>query len=133
MKKGMREMMEEMNPSKKMGKEDMSAKMDVLKELLQMAESELKGRSKMGLDGAKAMKVSVMAKDKESLKEGLEKAEDVLESEMMPEEMSEESEDEMSDESEDEMEEMPKKMMADSSMVDEEEEEPSFFKKKKKV
>jgi hypothetical protein len=133
MKKGMKEMMEEMNPSKKMGKEDMSAKVDVLKELLQMAESELKGRSKMGLDGARAMKVSVMAKDKESLKEGLEKAEDVLESEM-PEEMSDESEDEMEEMSEEsEMEEMPKKLMADSSMVEEEEEEPSFFKKKKKV
>lgn len=82
MKKGMKEMMEELNSSskpKKMDEKSIQAKMDMLLELLGVSEEMLKGKSKMGLDEAKAMKVSVMAKDKEGLKQGLEKAEDVLE------------------------------------------------------
>lgn len=138
MKKGMKEMMEEMMSSgkpKQMSEKDIASKMDVLRELLGLADAEIKGRSKSGLDQARAMKVSVMAKDKEGLKEGLEKAEEVLEGEM-PEEMEEGSEEE-SEEME-EKKEMP--LMADSSMVEEEkpemeedeEEEESFFAKKRK-
>jgi hypothetical protein len=138
MKKGMKEMMEEMMSSgkpKQMDEKAIQAKKEMLMELLGLADSEIKGRSKSGLDEARAMKVSVMAKDKEGLKEGLEKAEEVLESQM-PEEMEEGSEEE-SEEME-EKKEMP--LMADSSMVEEEkpeseedeEEEESFFAKKRK-
>lgn len=97
MKKGMKEMMEELSSSgkpKKMDEKSIQAKMDMLMELLGVSEEMLKGKSKMGLDEAKAMKVAVMAKDKEGLKQGLEKAEDILEGEMPEMEESEEMEEE---------------------------------------
>lgn len=129
MKKMLEEMMAESKP-KEMSEKDIQAKKEMLMELLGLADGELKSRSKKGLDDHKAMKVAVMAKDKEGLKEGLEKAEEVLE--QMPEEgMEEESE---------ESEELPE-MKADSSMMEEKEEMPemeeddeeeSFFSKKRK-
>lgn len=134
MKKNMKEMMEEMMSSDKpkmMDEKSIQAKKEMLMELLGLSEEALKDKAKAGLDGARAMKVSVMAKDKEGLKEGLEKAEEVLEGEMP--EMEEESEEQ------EESEESPIK--ADSSMVeeeekkpmmDEEDEEESFFMKKRK-
>lgn len=139
MKKNMKEMMEELTSSgkpKELSKEMIQAKKEMLMELLGVSEEALKKRVKDGLDGARAMKVSVMAKDKEGLKEGLEKAEEVLEGEMP--EMEEESEEQ--EESEESL------IKADSSMLDEveekeeekkpemdeEDEEESFFMKKRK-
>lgn len=139
MKKNMKEMMEELSSSgkpKELSKEMIQSKVDVLKELLGLSEEAIRSKAKEGLDGARAMKVSVLAKDKEGLKEGLEKAEEVLEGEMP--EMEEESEEQ------EESEESPIK--ADSSMLeeveekeeekkpemDEEDEEESFFAKKRK-
>ena len=62
-----------------MKKMDSQAKMDVLKELLQMAMEQMRGKNKSGLEEMQKMKkVSVMAPDKAGLKEGLHKAEDVL-------------------------------------------------------
>ncbi len=100
---------------KHMSKMDVEAKKDVLKELLEMAMEEMRGANKRGLDEAMSMKkVSVMAPDKEGLKQGLEKAEEVIEGEESPvdeeEEMEEPemSEDELSD---DEKKDLLKKMM----------------------
>ena len=59
----------------KMSDQDMAAKHDVLKELMEMAHGALSGKVK---DGMGAMKVGVMAKDPESLEEGLDKAKEVV-------------------------------------------------------
>lgn len=59
------------------------AKIDVLKELMQMAKEAMRDKTKSGMDEMRsAQKVTVAAPDKESLLMGLEKAEDVLEGEM---------------------------------------------------
>ena len=83
---------EEMDPR------EMQAKMEVLKELFEMA------MAKSGEDVANGMsKMTVMAPDKEGLMEGMEHAEDMMESdempgdEMMPEGMSDDEEDEEED------------------------------------
>jgi hypothetical protein len=83
-----------------MEKKDMpmhkKAKLDVLKDLRKMAMEMLHDQSSEGMEEgempSKMQKVMVAAKDKEGLKQGLEKAEDVLES--MPGEESEEDEEE---------------------------------------
>lgn len=93
----MKKMME-MAKDKKSGldKKEIQAKIDVLQELMDMADG-AEGDSIM--DGLQ--KVTVAAKDKEGLKQGLEKAEEVLEgSEEMEEEDMEESENEMSEDDE---------------------------------
>ena len=132
MKKGMKEMMEEMKSSdmpKQMSEKDIQAKKEMLMELLGFADSELKGKAKSKLDEARAMKVAVMAKDKEGLMEGLEKAEDILEGEM-PE--MEDSEEEMESE---EQEVKPEPLMEEKEEIKPalmEDEEDSFFKKKKR-
>ena len=61
--------------SDKMSDEDIKAKHDVLKELLDMAHGALAGKVK---DGMGAMKVGVMAKDPKGLEEGLDKAKEVV-------------------------------------------------------
>ena len=71
-------------------------RMDMLKELMQS----LDGVMADDLKDVKAKKVTVMAKDDESLKEGLEKAEELVEQKMMPE-MDEEEEMESEEDSED--------------------------------
>ena len=81
-------------------KKDVQAKVDVLKELLQIAKEEMRGRNKQGMEdmmGQKMQKVAVMAPDEEGLKEGLEKAEEIVESKM-------EGEDEEGYEEDDDME-----------------------------
>ena len=113
------------------------AKIDVLKELMQVAKDAQKSKVKSGLDEMKAQKVTVAAPDKESLLKGLEKAEDVLES-SMPEEMEKE---ESSEEMEEEMSPMSlenKSLINDDkeellkSMMEEEDEDFSLFSKPKK-
>lgn len=84
---------------KEMSKEDIMAKMDVLKELLEMA------NMKSGDDFKKGMeKVSVTAPDKEGLMMGLDKAKDIIGKNEMSDEMPEmmKSEDEEDEEDEDE-------------------------------
>lgn len=131
MKKGMKEMMEEMKSSdmpKQMSEKDIQAKKEMLMELLGFADSELKGKAKSKLDEARAMKVAIMAKDKEGLMEGLEKAEDIIEGEM-PE--MEDSEEEVESE---EQEMKPEPLMEEKEEIKPElmeDEEESFFKKKK--
>lgn len=88
-----------------MSPEMLQAKEEVLQELIQ-AMQELRGK-RVGSDLGAMQKVSVMSPDKEGLKEGLEKAEDVLE--MMPEE-GEMEEMEMPEEDEEEDEDLKKKM-----------------------
>lgn len=90
-----------------MSSKKLAAKLDVIKELLEMADSS----EAEGLMGG-MQKVTVAAPDKDGLQKGLEKAEEVLEqapedpmAEMMPEEMmmmeeDEEEEDEEEDEDE---------------------------------
>jgi hypothetical protein len=74
---------------KMLNPEQAKAKMDVLEELMGLAEEGMGDK----LRGLK--KVTVAAPDKEGLKEGLEKAENILES---SEEMSDEDEEEASEE-----------------------------------
>ena len=117
------------------------AKIDVLKELMQAAKDSHKSSVKKGLDEMKAQKVTVAAPDKKSLLEGLEKAEDVLES-SMPESEVEEME---SSEEEKESEDMPsmedKEVVAETpadaedmlkSMMMEDEDDYSVFSAKSK-
>jgi hypothetical protein len=98
-------MMDKKMMMKMMGKKDdeemgmkKNAKMEVLKELRKMASDMMAEDLKGGMK-----KVTVAAKDEEGLKEGLEKAEDMLEERMgdfdMPD-MEEEDDMEMSDEDE---------------------------------
>lgn len=100
----MKDMLEKMmmksdEPTKsKSGMSEMEkqAKMDVLMELLGLADSEMGNRVKSGMD--EMQKVTVAAPDEKSLLAGLEKAEDVLEEKVMPETEDEESEDESEEE-----------------------------------
>ena len=81
-----------------MSKEDIQAKIDVLQELLDMAEE-----AKMEDVGSRMQKVSVAAPDKESLEEGLDKAKELVESsdeESMMSEMESEDKEEEEDEEE---------------------------------
>lgn len=100
-----------------MSEQEVRAKMDVVQELLQMAQEAMGSRVKHGMD--EMQKVSVAAPDKESLLEGLEMAQDVAEE--SPE--MEESSEEQSPESE--------KVMDEAPAVEAEEEEVSPFMKKK--
>lgn len=93
----------------KLSEQEMEAKMDVLRELLQMAQSAMGDKVKGGMD--EMQKVSVMAPDSESLEAGLEmakevaseapemeeKVEDISPSESPKEEAQEESSEEESD------------------------------------
>ena len=87
MKDLMKMIMKNKGGAEEMSPEKIQAKMDVIQELLDMA-GESQGK---GLAG-KLQKVSVMAPDKESLLEGMDKAQDIVEeapeSEMMEEEPS---------------------------------------------
>jgi hypothetical protein len=64
------------SPEGKMSEDEMKAKMDVIQELLEMAQNAMGSHVKGGMDEMK--KVSVMAPDTESLAEGLDLAEDVV-------------------------------------------------------
>ncbi len=98
---------------KKMSKQ---AKMDVLKELMQMAMGEMK--DKTGKMMGEMKKVSVMAKDKAGLEEGLDKAKDVVEDMPMGEEDDDmmEEEDDMESDEEEMMSDEEKKMMLKKMM-----------------
>jgi hypothetical protein len=137
MKDKLMQMMSEEKPSA-MGEKDIQAKRDILKELLAECDMEMKGRAGRGLDEVKKMKVSVMADDPKSLKQGLEKAEELTEE--IPEEMleGEKDQDEVAlDDSkkEDILEEAmehDKKPMTMQDLDKDEDEEESFFQKKNK-
>lgn len=60
----------------KMSPEDVKAKMEVLHELLQMAQHAMGGKVKHGMD--EMQKVSVMAPDHKSLEAGLDKAKELM-------------------------------------------------------
>jgi hypothetical protein len=88
-----------------MSKEDINAKQDVLKELMQMAMEEMRNKNKHGLDEAmKLKKVSVMAPDKQGIEQGLDTAKQVI-GELPGDHESEEDEDTYLDE--DDTDEMP--------------------------
>lgn len=112
-----------------MSKEHLEVKMEMLKELMEHAKKGMGDRVLGGLEGLK--KVTVAAPSKEGLEEGLEKAQELLESEESPvmEESEEESEEEMSSEKSpaelESKEEMPK-------LEEEEEDDYSPFMKRKK-
>lgn len=59
-----------------MSEQEQQAKMDVIMELLEMAQGEMGSRVKSGMDDMK--KVTVAAPDSESLTDGLEAAQDML-------------------------------------------------------
>lgn len=127
MLKDLEKMMMKKKDSGKMDDQAKQAKMEVLQELMQMCQEAMGNNVKSGMDEMK--KVSVMAPDKESLLEGLEKAEEVVESPMMEkmEEMSEEKDEEKKEESED-LQEKP-----EMKMVEEDEDESPFNKKRNKL
>lgn len=81
----------------KMSDMEVQAKMEVLKELLGLAQDEMGGRVKSGMD--EMQKVTVAAPDKESLLKGLAKAEEITEEapEMDSDEESDEESENMSD------------------------------------
>src|SRR6478736_8328892 len=91
-----------------MSPEEIQAKLEVVKELMAMAQEAMGDGVKRGLDDMHASKVSVMAPDKEGLEEGLEKASDLVAGapdEMMVGEADEESQvPESEDESREDME-----------------------------
>jgi len=91
MKDLMKMIMKNKGESEEMSPEKIKAKMDVIQELLDMA-GESQGK---GLAG-KLQKVSVMAPDKESLLEGMNKAQDLVEESPESEMMEEESEEDES-------------------------------------
>lgn len=100
-------------------KKDVQAKVDVLKELLEVAKDEMRGRNKRGMEdmmGQKMQKVAVMAPDEEGLKEGLEKAEEIVESKMEDEEGYEE-EDDMESEDGEELDDEAKKELIKKMMM----------------
>lgn len=67
----------------KMSDEETKAKLEVVQELLQMAQEAMADHTKSGLDSLMAPKqsVEVMAEDQEGLAEGLDVAKDMVESE----------------------------------------------------
>jgi hypothetical protein len=102
MKNLMRLMEEKSKSQKKMMPLEKDAKMQAVKAMRQMASEEMA----MPLKNLK--KVSVAADSEEGLKEGLEKAEEIVEQGMPKESMSEEYED--SEEMSEDMHEMPEEM-----------------------
>lgn len=102
-------------------KKDVQAKVDVLKELLEVAKDEMRGRNKRGMEdmmGQKMQKVAVMAPDEEGLKEGLEKAEEIVESKMEGEdEEGYEEEDGMESEDGEELDDEAKKELIKKMMM----------------
>lgn len=69
-------MMKKADKAPEMDQAAIEAKLDVIKELMQMAQATMAGKVKGGLD--EMHKVTVMAPDQEGLAEGLDKAEDVV-------------------------------------------------------
>jgi hypothetical protein len=113
-------MLSEKKGKKEMSEKEVQAKMEVLQELMEMLQDQQGNSVKSGMDEMSMMsampkemqKVTVAAPDAEGLKEGLEKAEDIMESSPMM--ASEESEEESNT----------------LSMNDEEDEDSMFAKKK---
>lgn len=88
----MDEMMKQLMAKKgaqKMSTEDQQAKLDVIKELLEMATQAMGGKIKGGMD--EMQKVSVMAPDKKSLLEGLGMAQDIAGGDPETEELEEQT------------------------------------------
>lgn len=107
MKKELMKYLSDEKDNGEMSEQDIMAKMDVLKELLEMASMAAGDDLKKNMQ-----KVTVAAPDKEGLMKGMEKAEELLENEDMMG-MESEDEEEMSDEmmdEEDEDEEYKRKM-----------------------
>lgn len=126
MTKDLEKMLMKKQDSGKMSDEAKQAKSEVLQELIEMCMKAMGDNVKSGMD--EMQKVSVMAPDKESLLEGLDKAKEVAESPMMEkmEEMSEEMpEEEAQEEKQEEKPEM--------KMVEEDEDESPFNRKMKKM
>lgn len=83
-------MMGKKNSEGKLSPEEMQAKMDVLKELLGMAQEAMGSKVKGGMD--EMQKVSVMAPDQKSLTHGLDMAKEIAQDPKMTELMDEDKE-----------------------------------------
>lgn len=130
MLKDLEKMLMKKDKTDKLSDKAKQAKMEVLKELFDMTQSLMGSKVKDGMDEMR--KVTVMAPDKESLKEGLEKAQEMAENpeldKMMDKmEQSEESEEKKDSPEEEMIEEISEKM---ASKDDEDEEESPFNYKK---
>lgn len=126
---------------KKADKQELSkpaiqAKMDVLKELFELSQKLLGEKVKGGMDEMK--KVTVMAPDKEGLKEGLDKAKEIADSPLVdmlseneeeetPKEESEECADTLVDENKEES------SMSEEEPKEDSDEEESFLNLKRKL
>lgn len=107
----------------KMSEQEVQAKMEVVKELLEMAQSAMADGVKGDMDSMMAPKsVEVSAPDKESLSEGLDMAKDLIESKEADASKDDDSELELSPESE----------MADAQSCEDDEDEEDKGKKFKK-
>lgn len=130
--KNMKDMMEKMmmSPEKKgqMDKNQIQAKMEVLKELLDLAHGEMGKKVKSGMDEMK--KVSVIAPDDESLAEGLELAGDIVPT--LKEETDESDPQDSPDGALDPREDEKAEEKADSNSEDDEEDDSMFNRKMKK-
>ncbi len=111
-----------------MSDSDISAKKDVLKEMLSLVHKMMSDKTKGGMEGMQ--KVSVMAPDKESLKEGLDKAMEIMEK--GPESLVEESEEPKDEEKETPEEELKEELKQEENLEDEEDDSMfnSIMKKK---
>jgi hypothetical protein len=115
----------------KMSEQEIQAKMDVVQELLHMAQAAMGSKVKGGMD--EMQKVSVAAPDKESLLMGLDKAKDLADKDPMEamEDPAEEAK-ETPEEEKSEMEsgeEKPEEMMMMPEVKEDEEEMSPFMKK----
>ncbi len=125
----MMQMMDSKSPSQPSEK-DIQAKKDVLMELLQECDSELKGRASRGLESEKAMKVSVIAKEPKALEEGLEAAQE-LTADMPEEEESQEEEQNPGIGLEEALQEAAQKAAEQDPAPSEDDEEEGLFQKKR--
>lgn len=108
----------------RMSDEEINAKMEVLMELLELSKMMTGDRIKRDMD--EMQKVTVMAPDKEALVEGLEKAEDLVET--IPE--TEESEENPEEDEASEL--LEEKEESSEAEMKEDEEDSMFLPKKKK-
>lgn len=133
--KDLEQMLMKKKDSGKMSEDAVKAKQEVLEELMAMCEQALGHGVKSGMDEMK--KVSVMAPDKKSLVEGLDKAKDLAQSPMLEkmEEMAHKDldEDQEEEESQEHKEKLPEEEKPEMKVQEEDEDESPFNRKMKKM
>lgn len=128
MLKDLEKMMMSKKDKSQMSEQEMQAKMEVLQELLHMAQEAMGSKVKNGMDEMK--KVSVMAPDQASLEKGLEMAKEVSASPELAK-IEEDAEEEKESPEEKKAEELDPKLEASES-EDEEDDDSLFGKRPKK-